>query len=173
VFHFYNQSQFVRSTFDKLWDHSLQTAVAARKLALAERLPTATCEECFLAGLLHDIGKLILAANAEAEYKKVVELIATGKTTVEAEAEVFGSTHAHVGAYLLALWGIPDVVIRAIELHHSLDAAKPPGFGPLLAVHVAQNLQPERQDRLDTAALERAAVLERVPIWQQVLTQED
>jgi putative nucleotidyltransferase with HDIG domain len=174
VFHFYNQSLFVRATFAELWNHSLKTALAARKLALAEHLPTSTCEECFLTGLLHDIGKLILAANAEAEYKRVVELAAGGVSLSDAEKQIFGATHAHVGAYLLALWGIPDVVIRAIELHHSLEVAEPAGLDPLLAVHIAQNLEPgaQRENRLDNAALERAGLLARVPIWTQILTED-
>src|SRR5262249_29538286 len=54
VFNFYDQNPFVTATFKDLWNHSLQTAVSARKLGLAQGLPTGACEECFLAGLLHD-----------------------------------------------------------------------------------------------------------------------
>ncbi len=172
VFNFYEESPFIRATFHDLWGHSLRTAVSARKLAVIERLPTPVCEECFLTGLLHDVGKLILAANAEAEYKLVIDLAnQRALPLAQAELGIFESTHAQVGAYLLALWGVSDTVVRAIEMHHSLDRAQPCEFGPLLAVHVAQHLDPSsaREAQLDLATLERLGLLDRVPVWKEVL----
>ncbi len=172
AFAFYDDKPFVKSTFKDLWNHSLEVAVAARKLAVAEGLSTEACEECFLAGLLHDIGKLILAANAENQYHLVLDLSRKAALHLhQAEIGIFSCTHAHIGAYLLALWGVPDSVIRAVEMHHSLGQAKLTGFDPLLAIHLAQNLRPDRRKQLDMAVLRQLGLADRIPHWDEVLSE--
>jgi HD-like signal output (HDOD) protein len=90
----------------------------------------------------------------------------------QAEIGIFSCTHAQIGAYLLALWGVPDTVIRAVELHHSLERAKLTGFDALLAVHVAQNLEPARRKQLDLPLLRTLGLENRVPEWEQGIRQE-
>jgi putative nucleotidyltransferase with HDIG domain len=172
VFNFYDRHNYTRSAFKDLWTHSVNTAVAARKVALVEGLPMDAAEECFFAGLLHDIGKLILAANAEREYGVAMELSSkAGLPLEQAEMGIFASTHAHVGAYLLALWGVPDSVISAVELHHTLDPSRITGFDAALAVHVAQNLEPggARKKLLNTALLEKLGLMDRLPVWEEAI----
>jgi putative nucleotidyltransferase with HDIG domain len=173
AFSYYDENPFIKGTFKDLWTHSLEMAVAARKLAVLEKLSTEACEECFLAGLLHDIGKLILAANAERQYQLVLDLSKKAAIPLhQAEVGIFGCTHAQIGAYLLALWGVPDSVIRAVELHHSLERAKLTEFDPLLAVHLAQNLQPARKKQLDVPLLRKLALEGRIPDWEEALRPE-
>jgi putative nucleotidyltransferase with HDIG domain len=173
AFSYYDENPFVKTTFKDLWHHSLDVAVAARKLAVLEKLDAEACEECFLAGLLHDIGKLILAANAEGRYELVLDLSKKAAIPLhQAEIGIFSCTHAQIGAYLLALWGVPDTVIRAVELHHSLERAKLTGFDALLAVHVAQNLEPARRKQLDLPLLRTLGLENRVPEWEQGIRQE-
>ena len=173
AFGFYDENPFVKATFKDLWSHSLEVAVRARKLAVFEKLSTEACEECFLAGLLHDIGKLILAANAENQYKLVLELSRKASLHLhQAEVGIFSCTHAQIGAYLLALWGVPDSVIRAVEHHHSLSKATIEGFDPLIAVHVAQNLQPDRKKQLDLTLLRSVGLECRIAEWEQALQSE-
>ncbi|HEV8541434.1 MAG TPA: HDOD domain-containing protein, partial [Verrucomicrobiae bacterium] len=74
AFNFYEGKPFAADTFKELWAHCLRTAAGARKIALLEGLPIEKAEEFFLAGLLHDIGKLVLSANAEKEYRLVLDL---------------------------------------------------------------------------------------------------
>lgn len=173
AFSFYDDKSFAKQTFKELWTHSLQTAVRARKIAAAEGMKTDACEECFLAGLLHDIGKLVLAANAETEYRLVLDLSQKAVLQLhQAEMGIFSSTHAQIGAYLLALWGVPDTVIRAVEMHHSLDSANLQRFEPALAVHLAQNLEPARKKQLNMALIEQLGLLDRIPVWEQALQSE-
>jgi putative nucleotidyltransferase with HDIG domain len=170
AFSYYDENPFVKATFKDLWAHSLQIAVDARKLAVQQGLSAEACEECFLAGLLHDIGKLILAANAEGQYQLVLELSRKANLHLhQAEVGIFYCTHAQIGAYLLALWGVPDSVIRAVEHHHSMERANVIEFDALLAVHMAQNLQPARRKQLDMPLLQRLDLTDRIPVWEEAL----
>jgi putative nucleotidyltransferase with HDIG domain len=174
VFTFYENNAFATATFKSLWSHSLATANGARKLAAVEGLPALEMEECFLAGLLHDIGKLILAANAEREYRVAVELSAKASLPLDqAEMGVFAATHAHVGAYLLALWGVSDNVISAVELHQSLDPERVKSFDAALAIHLAQNLEPggARKKLLNTALLDQLGLSTRLPAWEAAIAE--
>ena len=173
AFSYYDENPFIKATFKDLWAHSLQVAVDSRKLASYQGLSNEACEECFLAGLLHDIGKLILAANAEGQYHLVLDLSRKANLHLhQAEVGIFACNHAQIGAYLLALWGVPDSVIRAVEHHHSLDRANLKEFDPLLAVHLAQNLEPARKKQLDMSILERLGLADRIPDWQEAIRVE-
>src|SRR5690606_23734246 len=114
------------------------------RLAEAERLNSAGADEAFLLGLLHDTGKVILAASSP-EYHLLWEMHAANSDELNArEIEAFGASHAQVGAYLLRLWGLPDEFSRSVEEHHSLERVEVAAFDPLLAVHVAQELHASR-----------------------------
>ena len=172
AFKFYQDKNFKSISASELWSHSLRTATAARKLARYENLPTAACEEAFVSGLLHDIGKLVLAANADAEYQEVMQRSRNEGTPVDqVEWEMFGATHAQIGAYLLGLWGLPEPIVTTVELHHSLDLHANTGFTPAAALHVAQFLErsPDRISQLDTRFLKQIGVENRVSEWERVL----
>lgn len=122
-----------------LWQHSLKIALAARHIAQAHGLSYEQSEKAFLAGLLHDIGKMLLITNIPDEYTEVRTFARTCKIPIhEAETGRFGANHAQVGAYLLALWGIQEDVVKIVEHHHSLEAfPESDDFTPLAAVHAA------------------------------------
>ena len=172
AFKFYQDKGFKSISTTDLWDHSLRVATAARKLARYENLSENACEETFVSGLLHDIGKLVLAANADADYQLVMERSRIEGTSVDqVEWEIFGATHAQVGAYLLGLWGLPEPVVSNVELHHSLDQVSHAGFTPAAAIHIAQFLErsPHRVSQLDTRFLKQIGVENRISEWQRVL----
>ena len=172
AFKFYQEKQIKSVSVSALWEHSLRTATAARKLARYEHLSEAACEEAFVSGLLHDIGKLVLAANADDDYQAVMNRSRSEGTPVDqVEWEVFGATHAQIGAYLLGLWGLPEPVVSNVELHHSLDFSANTGFTPAAALHIAQFLErsPDRISQLDTRFLKQIGVDNRVSEWERVL----
>jgi putative nucleotidyltransferase with HDIG domain len=172
AFKYYQTKPFKSVSATELWEHSFRTAHAARRLAKFEQLNEAQCEETFVSGLLHDIGKLVMAANADADYQTVVKRSRQeGVPANELEQEIFGATHAQVGAYLLGLWGLPEPVVSTVELHHSLPNLTDKGFTPVTAIHVAQCLEPSpnRISRLDASYLKRIGVENRVLDWQSVL----
>jgi putative nucleotidyltransferase with HDIG domain len=126
-----------------LWDHSLRIALAARRIAQAQGLSHEQCEKAFLGGLLHDIGKIVLIANVPEEYTEIRSFASKCRISLaEAEHARYAATHAQIGAYLLALWGIQEDVVQIVEYHHSLaDFPVAADFGPLAAVHAAHVLE--------------------------------
>ena len=107
-------------SIDKLWRHSLKVAALAKRIALAEKVEKKVVDECFLAGLLHEIGVLILQYNYSDEYSECRSLsISQDIPLYQAEQEILGTTHAAVGAYLLGLWSLSDTVVEAVAFHHN------------------------------------------------------
>jgi putative nucleotidyltransferase with HDIG domain len=176
AFKFYQDKNFKSLSPSELWDHSLRTAAVARKLARYENLPDTLCEEAFISGLLHDIGKLVMAANADTEYQIVMQRSrAEGVPVDRIEQEIFGATHAQVGAYLLGLWGLPEPVVNNVELHHSLDLVSNSGFCPAAAIHIAQFLDrsSNRISQLDTHFLKKIGVENRVSEWEKLVAETE
>jgi putative nucleotidyltransferase with HDIG domain len=142
--------EFCKSTsrtdlFQTVWSHSLRTAVRAKRLAEYESLSMEACEETFLLGLLHDVGKVILGASCPDQYQKLWGKFRENSAgLIEAEHQAFEADHAQVGALLLRLWGLPETVSAGVEMHHSIDALELQDFCPVVAVHLAQELAPGR-----------------------------
>lgn len=155
---------------EQLNAHSLQVGVLAREVARTSDLGAVSADDCFTAGLLHDIGKLILADNRPEEFRECLRIASAGGVTcAEAEAQIFGTTHAEVGAYLLWLWVLPDHVTEAVALHHKPG---PGASGAVLAVHAADALvhNPTRPE-FDEDGLRNAGLMEQAPRWQQFPTE--
>jgi HD-like signal output (HDOD) protein/CheY-like chemotaxis protein len=119
---------------------------AQRTAAIVAVLPgdRATRDVRIVAALLHDIGRLVLAAKMP---DKFCLLLASsgenGREHVEAEEKLLGTSHAEIGAYLLGLWGIPDLAVEAIAHHHRPTRIPHSGFDCSVAVYVADLLDYE------------------------------
>ena len=99
--------------------HSIMVGRLAKEIAKVELDDTKILEEIYIAGILHDIGKLILLKLPE-QYREVMKYIkSTGFSFVEAEYNVMKTSHAELGAYLLALWGIPDNIVETVAFHNN------------------------------------------------------
>ena len=102
----------------KMWRHSLRTGRLAGDIARAENADRKVVEEAMIAGMLHDIGKLILLKIPQ-KFKEVMDLVEkTGCTDAEAEFSVMEASHAELGAYLLGLWGLPGDIVESVAFHH-------------------------------------------------------
>ncbi|TWU60253.1 Hydrogenase transcriptional regulatory protein hupR1 [Rubripirellula tenax] len=123
-------------------EHSLAVATSARTIAKSVSQQNNLVDDSFIAGMLHDIGKLILAANLPEKYGEASRIASEENLPMwQAELQVFGTTHAEVGAHLLGLWGLPNPILEAVAFHHRPSDAGTKSFTPLTAVHVADVLQ--------------------------------
>ena len=122
--------------FDSLQKHAVRTARVAKQLLRGEQ-----AQQAFTSALLHDVGHLILAICIPERYKVIVETSRSENRPLhEVETEVFGFTHAEVGAYLLGLWGLPFTIVEAVAFHHNPSAAGEKTFGVTSATALADSL---------------------------------
>lgn len=159
----------------QLWSHSMAVSGFAKAIAAAEHAPQQVVDDSLTAGLLHDIGKLILACAFSAQYKSILNLAASKNIGIwAAEREVLGCSHAEIGGYLLGIWGLPHSIVEAVAWHHRPSESPVMGFSPLLAVHAAcvydVQLRPSRlqaRAEMDQAYLARVGLEEHAPLWQK------
>lgn len=125
---------------DWLWQHSFAVADAARAIAASEGGGARIQSQAYQAGVLHDIGKLVLASNFPVEYLQAVKLAGEEALPISAaEQRIFECDHGQVGAYLLGLWGLPDSIVEAVAFHHVPVIARlsQQEMTPLVAVYGA------------------------------------
>jgi HD-like signal output (HDOD) protein/CheY-like chemotaxis protein len=164
---------------EALWSHSLEVARSAKRISKLEGQEPKAVEEAFTAGLLHDIGKLVLAVNLPNEYTEATRLAHAGLELPLAEHQVFGANHADVGGYLIGLWGLPVPVVEAVALHHAPCHATQKTFSPLTSVHAANVLEWERPGsangvpapHLDDNYLGLVGVSSRLAAWREALAE--
>jgi putative nucleotidyltransferase with HDIG domain len=156
---------------EQLWQHSLRTAIAARAIALHEGFPIAAAEEAFLAGVLHDVGKMILRKRVPSADEPELS-----REEIVTQMRVY---HAEVGAYLLGLWGFPTPIVEAVALHHTPSLASGTGLGLPAIIHIADRLT-HRNDATSPAAgagavdlepglLQKLALEDHLPQWIESL----
>lgn len=179
TFSYFDHLNVAGFSVQALWNHSLSVARLARALARAENASVEIREECFTAGLLHDLGKLLIAANQPEDLQRIAERRRAGAPSDwEAEHAVLGTTHAELGAWLAALWGLPLAIVEGIALHHHPARFLTNSFCPLTSVHVANALcadpaaAPEVSGdaALDPAYLAELGLEGRLDVWRQIAT---
>ena len=155
----------------KLWEHSLATAIACR--ILAKRLGHFNIEEIFMAGLLHDIGKLVMIQKLRQNYEIVCNKVERGRLRFhEVEDSEMGFTHFDVGMMLLGKWNLPQELINAVYMHHNpkfegdtpmsdLDHSKIPiefvlQLGNHLAKHTGRGFNDYMLENLDELEIVKA-----------------
>lgn len=102
-----------------LWEHSLGVGAAAN--IIAHKLGLPECEEIATAGLLHDIGKVIISIKCSDAEKAILDLVRERRIyTMEAEREIIDTDHAEVGGWLSKCWFLPDKLSEPIAFHHDV-----------------------------------------------------
>lgn len=131
----------------RFWRHSLYCGVIAR--LLAEQCNVLHSERLFVAGLLHDIGKLIIAQRLPDVTKQILEEVQLcQRPEIEIEKAILGFTHAEVGCELMTAWNMPEALINSVSHHHAPQAAEN-GVMETCLVHIANCLTDEAENGLD------------------------
>lgn len=159
---------------DALLAHSAAVAAVAKKIAAAQGMEPAASEEAYMAGLLHDVGKLVFASELPEEYAEAGAVaVRDGISCEEAERQVIGASHGEIGGYLLGLWAFKAPVVDAAVFHHCPGRHRSEGLTTVTAVHVAnaivhQDLNAEDTTGLDVDQeyLDRIGVGDRLAAWQ-------
>jgi HD-like signal output (HDOD) protein/CheY-like chemotaxis protein len=159
--------------------HSMNAGRIANAIAGSEGADAVTRGDAQMAGMLHDVGKLLLAEYAPAEFNACLKDARTGGRALhEMEQEQLNTTHAEVGGYLLGLWGLPQPVFESVACHHNPSAwlhsrVDAPDAAPIpLWVHAANLLEhavtageDPAEVRLELTESQLATVSERLPAW--------
>jgi putative nucleotidyltransferase with HDIG domain len=122
-----------------LWRHSIATAICAEELTRVLKLHDV--DEAFTAGLLHDMGKILLGTFVEVDDEPIKTLVDNqGMSFNVAEQKVLGIDHAEAAAELLRYWNLPDKVVAAARWHHDPEAAPEEHRRIVDLIHVADNI---------------------------------
>lgn len=178
-----------------VWGHSLAAGDGARRIAAHETHDKKVIDRAFTAGLLHEIGQLILATQLTDEFAMAIRYAEEKQIPLlDAEHEVLGATHNQVGSYLLELWGLPDPVVEAIAFHvhpsacpaedYSLQESgyhipEQSAFTALTALHAANYFCEENEAGegikadIDMAYLENLGYADRIGIWWELCNSDN
>lgn len=177
VFTQFDQSKLPFFSLEVLWQHGMTTGVHARDIARQDGLEQGLVDDAFTAGMLHDVGTLVLATNLPDQYTETLAIMRDrGLSEWDAERDVFGATHAEVGGYLLAKWNLSPMVVDAVAYHHEPSRCSGPNAIALAAVHVANAVEEEEQATamgetappMDFDYLTSRGLADRLPLWQAI-----
>lgn len=165
-----------RVNVNRAWNHAALTAMWAKKIMETERRTSEETNMAFVAGMLHDCGRLVLASNFPDDHVGFVSRLEAdeGEPFIELERQALGASHADAGAYLLDSWELPSPIVEAVAYHHEPRKAGATRLTPLTAVHVAEMFQSEagadgieRPSEVDYEYLEEIGLADRVPAWRE------
>lgn len=119
VFDIFKQEETEGAVFDRIafWQHAIAVGVCTKLLAKKMRYKNA--EEAFIAGLLHDVGKIIIDQFFHEELVQIMQIVRTENTLfINAERKLFDMDHTEVGRVVARKWGLPQAIIDCIAYHH-------------------------------------------------------
>jgi HD-like signal output (HDOD) protein len=160
---------------ERLGKHSFETAAWARAVALHEGLSVAVADSAFLAGVVHDVGRLVFATRtAPTSASQRTEWLAKTFTQMQTH-------HAAVGAYLLGLWGFANPIIEAIAWHHTPGRCGEIKLGFCGLLHIADQLAHEHDrdapapsaSTLEPGYLESLGLADRWSAWEATRPEQE
>ena len=171
VFSEYQGRSNLPISVDAVWKHSMMVSSLANSIAKSINLGTQEREDARVAGVLHDVGKLLLFKIPDVFLQ--LRFSKNGLISVESEYQVLGTSHAEMGGYLLGMWGLPNAIVEAVSFHHRprMQILNKPGI--VTALHAANGLlnmcqaesDPVYASFMDMAYLQKAGLADRLDEW--------
>ncbi len=151
-------------SMEKLQSHAMKTACIAKQMFKNRK----TAEEAFMAGILHDVGKLVLARELPESFEGALATSAADNIPLfQAETELLGLSHAEVGSYLLGIWGLPHNIVEAVANHHCPGRVPlRSSFGVLEAIYTANCLAEDKT--VEMSPLEGMGVEDKLEEWREM-----
>jgi len=141
LFKHYHAHAHPEFCLERVWSHCWKTAALAQCYCREKGLPRQVQEEVFLAGLLHETGRLILMDNFPAEYQSACNAARqAGSPLGPRLREVFQAAPCEIAAYLLDLWGMPGTAVAAVSFQENPEKEKTAGFTPSSALYIADKI---------------------------------
>jgi len=132
----------------RFWRHSLLSAILARMIAL--KTGYHETEQAFFAGMVHDIGRLVLSANFPEAYAKLLDAPHESQILLEEEKRKIGAPHTEVGAWLLSQWNLDSFTVDAVLYHHE-PAERIANAFPLVKIIFVANILAEMTESSDVS----------------------
>jgi len=175
VFESFKPEEMKEFHIDQHYDHCIRTGRRAQRVAKAIGCEVREQEEALLAGLIHDLGQIVLMRNYREIYGSIWQRCIRDKVSLpDVEREVLGVSHAEVGAYVLGLWGLPDSIVETVAFHHAPGRCLNRRRSTLTAVCLGDWMEscecggspmPWAQSSLDTAYLAETGISKS---WQEL-----
>lgn len=135
-------------SIEELWQHSIFVGNLSRTIAVSANLSRAEQDEAQMAGILHDVGKLI-----QTDIPGFYRLLSmnTKIPEIQMEYHYIGTSHAEIGAYMLSLWGLPSTVIKAVAFHHKPITQTAYKMDAVFCVYIANHLYHDEKPTVKNA----------------------
>ena len=164
-------------SLERISKHAIAVGTLARDIAKLEGKGSKVCGDAFLAGILQNIGSLIILSGYPNEYEQITREANESNLPVwKVEKNILGASHAEIGAYLIALWGLPTSIAESVAYHNSPSECPDQNISfALTAVHAANALEKEPglgaafvENYFDFEYLEKLGLIDRLPAWQKL-----
>jgi HD-like signal output (HDOD) protein/CheY-like chemotaxis protein len=141
LFKHFQASSHPEFCLSQVWNHCWDTAALAQCYCREYQLPRQTRDEAFLAGLLHETGRLILMANFPGEYQTACAAARVAQSPLAPRLrEIFPAAPCEIAAFLLDLWGMPDSVVAAVSMLEHPERENAAGFSAVSALYIADQI---------------------------------
>ncbi len=167
IFSSFTQNPEMKQFIELLWKHSFKVAHVSKAILKTEICDPKQLDQAFTAGLLHDLGKLILI-KIPGYVSNVTTLVVNDNVPLyTAEEMIYKTNHSAVGAYLLGLWGLSEPIVEAAAFHHHPSDLADNSFSALTSVHIANSV--EIHSKIDEEYIVALNIKDKMNTYKEII----